>query len=142
MRSSVRRAAMTYRTAVRHGHEDGRPPSAADAYRSSDRGRGPRTASEVPLATYQHFADRDALSRVSADGLLGARVAAGAHTGEHPFLRAPTAPPTGRSGRRGRGASAVQVALEDQLEPGLERDHALLLALAWSPAAARVIIRV
>jgi putative transposase len=59
------------RTAVRHGHEDG---SVTLGGRRVDV-RRPRMRSadgeaEVPLQTYQHFADRDPLARVVLERIL------------------------------------------------------------------------
>jgi mutator family transposase len=61
----------TDRSAVRHGHEDGsvtlggrRVPVKRPRVRSAD------DSEEVPLATYQHFADRDALSGVVLERML------------------------------------------------------------------------
>jgi putative transposase len=59
------------RTAVRHGHEDGsvtlggrRVPVKRPRARSSD------GSEEVPLVTYEHFADRDALTGVVLERML------------------------------------------------------------------------
>ncbi len=59
------------RTAVRHGHEDGsvtlggrRVPVKRPRARSAD------GSEEVPLATYEHFADRDALTGVVLERML------------------------------------------------------------------------
>jgi putative transposase len=59
------------RTAVRHGHEDGsvtlggrRVEVCRPRMRTAD------GASEVPVATYQHFADRDPLARVVLERML------------------------------------------------------------------------
>jgi putative transposase len=59
------------RTAVRHGHEDGevtlggrRVPVSRPRVRTAD------GESEVPLRTYQHFADRDPLSRLVLEQML------------------------------------------------------------------------
>ena len=59
------------RVAVRHGHEDGevtlggrRVPVKRPRVRSAD------GEAEVPLATYQHFADRDPLSRLVLEQML------------------------------------------------------------------------
>lgn len=59
------------RDAVRHGHEDGevtlggrRVPVKRPRVRSAD------GEAEVPLATYQHFADRDPLSRLVLEQML------------------------------------------------------------------------
>ncbi|HEX8157209.1 MAG TPA: IS256 family transposase [Solirubrobacteraceae bacterium] len=60
-----------HRTAVRHGHEDGsvtlggrRVPVKRPRARSVD------GSEEVPLATYEHFADRDALTCVVLERML------------------------------------------------------------------------
>src|SRR5438105_2515817 len=59
------------RTAVRHGHEDG---SVTLGGRRVDvrrpRVRSADGESEVPLATYEHFADRDPLARVVLERML------------------------------------------------------------------------
>src|SRR5713101_1215116 len=59
------------RDAVRHGHEDGevtlggrRVPVKRPRVRSAD------GEAEVPLSTYQHFADRDPLSRLVLEQML------------------------------------------------------------------------
>ena len=59
------------RTAVRHGHDDGevtlggrREPVRRPRVRTAD------GESEVPLATYEHFADRDPLRRVVLERML------------------------------------------------------------------------
>ena len=59
------------RTAVRHGHEDGevtlggrRVPVKRPRARKAD------GESEVPLATYEHFADRDQLGEVVLERML------------------------------------------------------------------------
>ena len=59
------------RVAVRHGHEDGEVT--LGGRRLQVRRPRARTAdgeSEVPLATYQHFADRDPLARVVLERML------------------------------------------------------------------------
>jgi putative transposase len=59
------------RTAVRHGHEDG--SVTLGGRRVDVRRPRMRTAdgeSEVPVATYQHFADRDPLARVVLERML------------------------------------------------------------------------
>ena len=59
------------RTAVRHGHEDG--SVTLGGRRVDVRRPRMRTAdgeSEVPVATYQHFADRDPLRRVVLERML------------------------------------------------------------------------
>ena len=59
------------RTAVRHGHEDGEVT--LGGRRVEVRRPRVRTAdgeSEVPLQTYEHFADRDPLARVVLERML------------------------------------------------------------------------
>ena len=73
------------RTAVRHGHEDGEVT--LGGRRIAVKRPRVRTAddeSEVPLATYEHFADRDALSRVVLERML-----AGVSTRRYPRTQEP-----------------------------------------------------
>jgi putative transposase len=73
------------RTAVRHGHEDGEVT--LGGRRVAVKRPRVRTAddeSEVPLATYEHFADRDALSRVVLERML-----AGVSTRRYPRTQEP-----------------------------------------------------
>ena len=86
------------RIAVRHGHEDGevtlggrRVAVERPRVRTADGER------EVPLATYEHFADRDPLSRVVLERML-----AGVSTRRYERTQEPV-------GERGRGAGAVDV---------------------------------
>jgi len=73
------------RMAVRHGHEDGEVT--LGGRRVAVRRPRARTAdgeSEVPLGTYEHFADRDALSRVVLERML-----AGVSTRRYPRTQEP-----------------------------------------------------
>ena len=73
------------RTAVRHGHEDGEVT--LGGRRVAVRRPRARTAdgeSEVALATYEHFADRDALQRVVLERML-----AGVSTRRYPRTQEP-----------------------------------------------------
>jgi len=73
------------RTAVRHGHEDGEVT--LGGRRVAVRRPRARTAddeSEVPLATYAHFADRDPLQRVVLERML-----AGVSTRRYPRTQEP-----------------------------------------------------
>ena len=77
------------RTAVRHGHEDGEVT--LGGRRVAVRRPRVRTADderEVPLATYEHFADRDALSRVVLERML-----AGVSTRRYPRTQEPVGEP-------------------------------------------------
>jgi putative transposase len=103
------------RAAVRHGHEAGEVTLGGRRVRV-DRPRV-RTAdgeSEVPLETYRHFADRDALSRLVLERLL-------AGVSARRFER--TREPVG-GGRRERGAldlalgGLARVRGQDTREPG------------------------
>jgi hypothetical protein len=99
------------RNAVRHGHEDGevtlggrRVPVERPRVRSAD------GEAEVPLSTYQHFADRDPLSRLVLEQMLAG------------VSHAPL-PAHARAGRlRGRGKRPLDVEVLGQ--PRLRRkDH-------------------
>ena len=71
MSSARRHARDPDRAAVRHGHEAGEVTLGGRRVRVSARGPGPLTArSEVPLASYAHFADRDPLTRVVLEQML------------------------------------------------------------------------
>ena len=88
------------RTAVRHGHEDGEVT--LGGRRVQVRRPRVRTAdgeSEVPLATYEHFADRDPLG--------GGRV--GADAGRRLDPPVPARAGAGRRAGRVRGAVDVEV---------------------------------
>ena len=59
------------RTAVRHGHEDGEVTLGGRRVEvQRPRVRTADGESEVPLATYEHFADRDPLARVVLERML------------------------------------------------------------------------
>jgi transposase-like protein len=73
------------RTAVRHGHEDGEVTLGGRRVAvQRPRARTADGESEVPLATYEHFADRDPLSRVVLERML-----AGVSTRRYPRTQEP-----------------------------------------------------
>jgi putative transposase len=73
------------RTAVRHGHEGGEVTLGGRRVAvERPRARTPDGESEVPLQTYRHFADRDALSRVVLERML-----AGVSTRRYPRTQEP-----------------------------------------------------
>ena len=73
------------RTAVRHGHEDGEVTLGGRRVGvQRPRARTADGESEVALATYAHFADRDALSRVVLERML-----AGVSTRRYPRTQEP-----------------------------------------------------
>src|SRR5215217_6827323 len=73
------------RTAVRHGHESGEVTLGGRRVRvERPRARSADGSGEVPLQTYAHFADRDALSRVVLERML-----AGVSTRRYPRTREP-----------------------------------------------------
>src|SRR5580693_360337 len=90
------------RTAVRHGHEDGEVT--LGGRRVAVRRPRVRTAdgeSELPLVTYQHFADRDQLGQVVLE-----RVLAGVSTREYRRAQEPVGAETA-AGERSTSKSAV-----------------------------------
>ena len=90
------------RTAVRHGHEDGEVT--LGGRRVAVRRPRARTAdgeSEVALATYEHFADRDPLQRVVLERML-----AGVSTRRYPRTQEPVGEDV-ESGSRSTSKSAV-----------------------------------
>ena len=73
------------RTAVRHGHDDGEVTLGGRSVAvRRPRVRTANDESEVALATYEHFADRDALSRVVLERML-----AGVSTRRYPRTQEP-----------------------------------------------------
>ena len=86
------------RTAVRHGHEDGEVTLGGRRVAvKRPRARSADGESEVPLATYEHFADRDQLGRRRAGADAGRR------------LDPPVPPGAGAGRHRGRGGRPVDL---------------------------------
>ena len=111
MRSSARSTPRTeQRTAVRHGHEDGEVT--LGGRRVSVKRPRARTADgeqEVPLATYEYFADRDPLTRVVLEQML-----AGVSTRRFSRTREPV-------GEQVSGEGALGVEVSGQ--PRVHRPH-------------------
>jgi hypothetical protein len=71
MGSSVRSTRISERTAVRHGHEDGEVTLGGRRVAvKRPRARTVDGEREVPLGTYEYFADRDPLTRVVLEQML------------------------------------------------------------------------
>ena len=86
------------RTAVRHGHENGEVTLGGRRVQvSRPRARTADGESEVPLETYEHFADRDQL-----DGVVLERMLAGVSTRKYRRAQEPV-------GERGRGGRPLDV---------------------------------
>jgi putative transposase len=102
------------RTAVRHGHEDGEVT--LGGRRVAVRRPRVRTAdgeSELPLVTYQHFADRDQLGQVVLE-----RVLAGVSTRKYRRAQEPVGAETA-AGERSTSKSAVSRAFVERTREAL-----------------------